>query len=291
MASNFPSLFTARRSPMADLDPRLPAPYTEAPNESEEEQDAYEAAIGAFVTNLVIRKLSPNTTANQLFALFDAPEHQPLLFSFACSHLLRATREFSEAREHVALVAALFGLLKEEGLKRDGPNGEGAWGNAIVFPTLRALLSDIPAPPGYKYNGSALVPEPAYVQGDSFLADLAEYSRAHEGLLRLWALVARLEADCMLGGEPGSMSLLFHQGPALLRALEDPVQRGVWETLWEAVLRCEEEMAYGAWGLEDAREQLGPFKDAARTIAGDERVPLEWRARFALILEELEKER
>jgi hypothetical protein len=57
----------------------------------------------------------------------------------------------------------------------------------------------------------------------------------------------------------------------------------VWETLWAAVLRCDEEMAYGEWGAgAETREWLGPFKDAAREIAGDERAPLEWRGRFAV---------
>ncbi|KAJ7721246.1 hypothetical protein DFH07DRAFT_857970 [Mycena maculata] len=275
---------------MAALDSTLPDPYTEAPSASEKEQDAWEAAISAFVTNLVIYKLSPDTTPAQLFALFDAPQHQPLLFYYACAHLLRATREFSDAAEHIALVAALFGLLKEEGLRRDGSGGEGAFGNAIVFPTLRELVSDIPAPPGYTYDGTvfALAPEPSYVKDTSFLTDLAEYTRAHEGLLRLWALVGRLEAERVLG-EPGSMSLLFHQGPVLLRALDDPMQRAVWETLWAAVLRCEEEMAYGAWGA--GSEYLASFKDAARIIAADDRAPFVWRGRFAVILEELDKER
>jgi hypothetical protein len=67
----------------------------------------------------------------------------------------------------------------------------------------------------------------------------------------------------------------------LLQALEDPVNRGVWETLWAAVLRCDEEMAYGQWGSDDP-ERLGEFKDAARKIAGDETVPLVWRGRFAV---------
>ncbi|KAJ7868189.1 hypothetical protein B0H13DRAFT_2064593 [Mycena leptocephala] len=280
---------------MASPDFRLPKPYKEAPNESEKEQDAWEADIGTFVTNLVIYKLSPETTAAQLFAPFDAPEHQPLLFYYACAHLLRTTREISDAAEHIPLLAALFELLKEEGLKRDGPDGERTFANTIVFPTLRGLLDDIPAPPGYTYNAVSftLVSDPEYVKDDddSFLADLAEYAREHEGLLRLWSLVARLEADRILG-EPGSMSLLFHQAPVLLRALEDPVQRGVWETLWAAVLHCDEEMAYGEWGAgAEMCEWLGPFKDAARKIAGDERAPLEWRGRFAVILEELEKER
>ncbi|KAJ7681560.1 hypothetical protein B0H17DRAFT_1333649 [Mycena rosella] len=273
---------------MAALDARLPAPYTES--YATEKQETWEAAIDAFVTNLILYKLSHETTAAELFKLFDAPENQPLLFYYACADLLNATREFSDAAEHIALIAALFGLLKEEGLKRDGPAGGGSFGNTIVFPSLRALLSDIPAPPGYKYDGVQfmLVPDPEYVKDESLLCDLVEYGRAHEGRLRLWALVARLEADCILG-EPGLFSLLFHQAPVLLRALEDPAQRGVWQTLWVAVLSCDEEMAYGAWGAGD--ERLGPFKDAARTIAEDERTPIEWRARFAVILDDLEKER
>ncbi|KAF7353072.1 hypothetical protein MVEN_01275100 [Mycena venus] len=268
-------------------------PFTEGPNASEKQQNAWEAAIETFVTNLVICKLSHETTAAQLFALFDAPEHQPQLFYYACADLLSATREYNDAGEHIALIAALFGLLKEEGLKRDGPDGEGGFGNAVVFPTIRALAGNIPAPPGYKYDAVAfsLAQDSEYVKGNSFQTDLAEYAREHEGLLRFWSLVGRLDADGFLGsGKPGTMALLFHQAPVLLHALEDPVSRGVWETLWAAVLHCDEEMAEGEWGAGHP-EWLGPFKDAVRKIAGDERAPLEWRARFAVILEELEKER
>ncbi|KAJ7738758.1 hypothetical protein B0H16DRAFT_1694710 [Mycena metata] len=271
----------------------LPLPYTEGPNASEQEQDAWDASIGEFVTDLVLDKLSHETTAGQLFALFDAPQHQPLLFYYACSHLLRATREFSEAGQHISCIAALFGLLKDEGLKRDGPDGRGAFGNAIVFPKLRALLSDIPAPPGYKYDGVKfmLLPDSEYVKGDAFIADLAEYARDQDGLLRLWTLIGRVEAENTLGA-PGTTSLLFHQAPVLLRALEDPVQRGVWETLWASVLHGDDEMSFGTWGTGAETEAwLGAFKNAARTIAGDDRAPVEWRARFAVVLEELEKER
>ncbi|KAF7355027.1 hypothetical protein MSAN_01418200 [Mycena sanguinolenta] len=272
----------------------LPAPYAEPPNDSSEaEQDEWAAAINTFVNNLVICKLSHETTAAELFALFDAPQHQPLLFYYACADLLKATREFSDAAEHIALIAGLFGLLKEEGLRRDGPDGHGAFGNAVVFPTLRALASDVPAPPGYKFDtlAFALVRDPEYVPNDSFLADLAEYARSHEGMLRFWSLVGRLEADGLLGSEtPGTMSLLFHPAPMLMRALEEPVNRGVWETLWAAVLHCDEEMGDGQWGSGDA-EGLALLKDAARKIAADDRAPLEWRARFAVILEKFEKER
>ncbi|KAJ7141954.1 hypothetical protein C8R43DRAFT_586417 [Mycena crocata] len=274
--------------------PQHPPPYSEtlAGPESEAEQDTWEAAISAFVMNIVIFKLSPGTTPAQLLALFAAPEYQPLLFYYACADLLRATREFSDADEHLALLAALFRLLKEEGLKRDDREGEGVFGNAVVFPTLRALAGDIPAPPGYKYDRIvfALVPDPNYVKDDvtAFMAGLAEYAREHEGMVRLWTLVGRLEADRVLG-EPGSMSLRFHQGSRLLSALEDPTQRGVWETLWAGVGHCDDEMTYGAWG-EGTPDGLGSFKDAVKIIA-DERAGLSWRARFALILEELEKER
>ncbi|KAF8211465.1 hypothetical protein K438DRAFT_1807346 [Mycena galopus ATCC 62051] len=278
---------------MSTQEPRLPAPYAEAPNESAEEQDAWEAAINTFVTHLVICKLSQETTAAELFALFNAPQHQPLLFYYACADLLKATREFTDAAEHIALIAALFRLLKEEGLRREGPNGEDAFGNAVVFPTLRALASDIPAPPGYKYDPIVfeLVRDTDYVKDESFSTYFAEYARSHEGLLRFWSLVGRLDADGLLGSAtPGAMPLLFHSGGVLLRALEEPVNRGVWETLWAAVLCCDEGMAEGQWGAGHP-EWLDGFKDAASKISGDERAPLEWRARFALILEELQKER
>ncbi|KAJ7614733.1 hypothetical protein DFH06DRAFT_1240771, partial [Mycena polygramma] len=85
------------------------------------------------------------------------------------------------------------------------------------------------------------------------------------------------------------MSLLFHQPPLLLRALADPVQRGVWETLWAAL--------GGGADAEDLNlpevvgsEWLAEFTAAARIIARDEKTTLEWRGRFALILEALEKE-
>jgi hypothetical protein len=143
-------------------------------------------------------------------------------------------------------------------------------------------------PPGYKHNRGAfaLEQDPEYVKGDSFQADLAEYARKHEGQLRFWSLVGRLDADGLLGSDApgvGAMPLLFHQGPQLLRALEDPASRDVWETLWAAVLHCDEEMAYGQWGSHmHSRERLTEFKDAARKIAGDARVPLLWRGRFAV---------
>jgi hypothetical protein len=126
--------------------------------------------------------------------------------------------------------------------------------------------------------------DPEYVKGDSFQADLTEYARKHEGQLRFWSLVGRLDADGLLGSDApgvGAMPLLLHQAPRLLRALEDPVNRGVWETLWAAVLRCDEEMAYGQWGSHNL-ERLAKFNDAARMIAGDARVSLLWRGRFAV---------
>ncbi|KAK7061439.1 hypothetical protein R3P38DRAFT_2595932 [Favolaschia claudopus] len=274
-------------------EPRLPTPYAESPNESEAEQTAWEAAIDIFVTNLVLYKLSVETTPADLFALFDASEHQPLLFYYACAGLLKATQESSDAAEHISLIAALFGLLKEEGLKRDDSNGSGTFGNTVVFPTLRALAGDIPVPPGYKYDSStfALRRNPEYTNQSPELSEFAEYARKHQGQLRLWSLVGRLEADGLLGSEkPGTMSLLFHQGSVLLQALEDSANRGVWETLWAAILHCDEEMGYGEWGTSDP-ERLVAFKTAVKEIAGASNAPLEWRARFALILEALEKER
>ncbi|KAJ7074588.1 hypothetical protein C8F01DRAFT_1101042 [Mycena amicta] len=266
--------------------PTLPSPYTEGPNESAEEQDAWVSAINNFITHLVICDLDCDTTAEQLFEPFTDRQHQPLLFYYACAALLQATRENTEAGEYVGLIAGLFARLKEEGLKRDGPNGYGAYGNAVVFPTLRSLLSDVPAPPGYKSDevNFILVPDNDYVKDpDTHLTRLAEYAHAHQGLVRLWSLVGRLEADntlCEPG--PGAYSRLFHPASALLRALEDPLQRGVWETLWAALLRLEDDdlLSGGLWTTQD-KEQTA-FKDAARKIAEDETVPIEWRARFAL---------
>ncbi|KAJ7476257.1 hypothetical protein B0H11DRAFT_2426697 [Mycena galericulata] len=197
------------------------------------------------LTNLVIYKLSPNTTLGQLFALFDAPQHQPLLFYYARAHLLRATRVQlrSAAAEHIALVAALFGLLKEEGLRWDGPDGEDAFGNTIVFPTLRELVRRVQRYPRTPRGTRTMGPYSRWLQESSYVVP---HKRVYEGLLRP-------------GGE--------RPRPVLLRALEDPIQPEVWETLWAAVLRCEEKMAYGAWGA--GSEYLAPFKDAARTIAAE----------------------
>jgi hypothetical protein len=141
------------------------------------------------------------------------------------------------------------------------------------------LRRAFPTPPGYKdVPASGLELDPEYVEN---LADLAEYVRQHEAMVRLWALVGRLEADHSLG-EPGGMSLLFHHGAGLLRALEEPGLRGVWETMWAAVGECRDEMAWGTWGTCSRPEWLAAFKEAAVTIARDERAPLVWRGRFAV---------
>ncbi|KAJ6532567.1 hypothetical protein B0H19DRAFT_1383946 [Mycena capillaripes] len=265
--------------------------------------ELWEAELSTFVEDLVICQLSEETTAQQLLALFDTPENlrirSPELFYYcACTELLSATRQYSEAGEHIALIAGLFGLLKAEGLKRDDPedpDGVQTFMNVLVSPTVRQLAYAIPAPPGYKHNqvAFALERDPEYVKDDSFQADLAEYARKHEGQLRFWSLIGRLDADGLLGSDTpgvGAMPLLFHQGPQLLCALEDPVNRDVWETLWAAVLSCEEDMAYGQWGSENL-EWLAEFKNAARKIVGDARVSLLWRGRFATMLEGLEKAR
>ncbi|KAJ6521079.1 hypothetical protein DFH09DRAFT_1193251 [Mycena vulgaris] len=271
----------------------------QVPPELEGGPEPWEAALSNFVENLVISQLSEETTAQQLLALFDTPENlrtrSPELFYYcaffyycACTELLSTTRQYNEAGEHIALIAGLFGLLKAEGLKRDDRTTRTAC-------RLRQLAHDIPVPPGYKHNevASALERDPEYVKDNSFQADLAEYARKHEGQLRFWSLVGRLDADGLLGADApgvGAMPLLLHQGPQLLCALEDPVNRGVWETLWAAVLHCDEEMAYGQWGSHNP-ERLSKFKDAVWKIAGDARVSLLWRGRFAIMLEGLEKER
>ncbi|KAJ6526325.1 hypothetical protein B0H19DRAFT_1275692 [Mycena capillaripes] len=280
---------------MSALDLQVPPEFVGGP-------EPWETALSNFVENLVICQLSEETTAQELLALFDTLESFPIpcpevFYYCACTELLSATRKYSDAGEHIALIDGVFGLLRAEGLKRDpdGPDDVFTFMNTFVAPTLRQLAHAIPVPPGYKHNevASVLEQDPEYVKGDSFQADLAEYARKHERQLRFWSLVGRLDADGLLGSDApgvGAMPLLLHQGSRLLRALEDPVNRGVWETLWEAALRCDEDMAYGQWGSHNL-ERPAEFEDAARRIAGDERVSLLWRGRFAIMLEGLEKER
>ncbi|KAJ7336813.1 hypothetical protein DFH08DRAFT_813129 [Mycena albidolilacea] len=249
---------------MATTDLRLPEPYIEDPNEAVEvcqaEGAAWEAAIRAFVANIVISKLSPETTPTQLFTLFNEPQHQPILFYCACAQLLAVMRELRVAEEHIALIAALFGLLKKEGLARDTNPDEDC-------------PEDVPVPPGYEDHHGMLVQHPEY-EG-SLSGRSSQNTRASTR-----GCCAYDADDCLLDpGRPGEWLLVFYQGQELLRALENPINCGVWETLWAALLRCDRGLVYG-WGSGDL-ERLDSFKDAARKIAGDERAPLHWRARFA----------
>ncbi|KAJ6559984.1 hypothetical protein B0H19DRAFT_1260652 [Mycena capillaripes] len=161
--------------------------------------EEWEAALNirrTWAANLVRCELSCEKTPLQLFEFFDAPDDLPnpeLFYYYACAELLELTRDYRDAGEHIALIAELFGLLKAEGLKRDER-------------------------------------DPRYVKGDSYAADLAEYARKHEGQLRFWWLVGRLDADGLFGSEKpglGVMPLLVHGAQVLLRALEDPVNRKV----------------------------------------------------------------
>ncbi|KAJ7676372.1 hypothetical protein B0H17DRAFT_1139940 [Mycena rosella] len=262
---------------MASQEPRLCAPYPRGANEAVEEK-AWNATIHAFVNNLVIHKLSQDTTAAQLFVLFDAPENDCLLFYVACTHLLRATRQFREAAEHIALIATLLGLLKDEGIRRDSPDGEDAFEFSFAGDILRELGGETPpVPPGYTYNEITfrLDADPGYIKDDSFLTELARYGREQEGMVRLWSLAGRLEADRILGS-PGGMSLLLNGG--FQDAFEDPRQCRVWETLWAALLRCGEDKTFGDWDPETTR----CYMEIARKIARDKRASWEWRGRFAV---------
>jgi hypothetical protein len=84
---------------MASPDPGLPAPYPPGITVQEElDLDVVrEAEIHGFVTNLVTCKLSPKTTAAQLFALFAAPAHEPDIFYDVCAELVTVTRECPNA--------------------------------------------------------------------------------------------------------------------------------------------------------------------------------------------------
>ncbi|KAJ7056844.1 hypothetical protein C8F01DRAFT_1155342, partial [Mycena amicta] len=285
--------------------PRLPKPYTEPPNESAEELEVWAIAIEASINHIVVHKLSHQTTASQLFldARFNSPLHQDLLYYHACAYLLTATREHSEAGDYIPLIAELFTLLKEEGLRRDKDRSAHiTWGRSVVFPFLRAIIAEIPAPPGYILNEIEfkLVPDAEYVQDDAtYLRDVASYARQHEGMIRFWSLVGRLEAMRVYGDGTfaDSWSLMCHSGESLLRALEQPALRGAWETLWASVPMLRPgngQFPSGeckGTGSHDERTQewRASFLDAARRIAGDERASMEWRGRFAIIVDSLER--
>ncbi|KAJ7607103.1 hypothetical protein DFH06DRAFT_1149577 [Mycena polygramma] len=273
--------------------PDLPVP------EPQGEQQPWEAALTTFVENLFMYQLPQSPTAQRLFESFGTPEdlgadNAASFYYRACAELLDDTREYMEAGGQIRVIAELFELLRAEGLKRDPEGGESTFITDFVGPKLRALAHDIPVPPGYKHNELAFTLEPdlEYIKGDSFQTELWQYGRKYQGQLRFWWLVGRLDANGFLGaGAPGDArwALEFHQGPRLLDALEHPVNRGVWETLWAAVLRCGEGMV--AWGSDNENVQrLAEFKEAARRIAEDDRVELLWRGRFAMMLEELEGE-
>ncbi|KAJ7607104.1 hypothetical protein DFH06DRAFT_1309620 [Mycena polygramma] len=282
---------------MSGLDPDLPPQLQDGPT-------SWKSTLAAFVNDLFVHELPHGRTAHQLLALFDTPENlrvdsPEFFYYYACDNLLCATRRHREAGGHIALIAELFGLLRAEGFKRDPDQDDSdavfTMMTIIIGPTLREFGHDKPVAPGYRYNDLfALERDPEYVPGVSFQADLAEYARKYEGQIRFWSLVGRLEADGLFGTDlrgVGTWPLLCHQKLSLLAALEDPMKRGTWETLWAAVLQCDEEMAYGDWGNSEYYvERLAGFKDAARKIAGDDRAPLLWRARFALMLEGLEGE-
>ncbi|KAJ7061579.1 hypothetical protein C8F01DRAFT_1137801 [Mycena amicta] len=289
---------------MSNPAPRLPKPFAEGPNASAEEQEVWTAAIDTFINHLVAHKLSHQATAAQLFleARFNSPHHRDLLYYYACASLFTATQENSEAGDYIPLIAELFKLLKEEGLRRDKDRyAYVSWGNAVVFPTLRAVADDIPAPPGYKLDEIKyqLVPDAEYVKNDTHNSELASYVRKHEGKIRFWSLVGRLEALHVFGDgdTAGYMSLLYHSGGALLRALEQPALRGVWETAWAAVPMLRQGnggFPSGKWNGGDGdreRKWRASFLDAASKIAGDERASLEWRGRFAVIVESLQSNR
>ncbi|KAF7311941.1 hypothetical protein MIND_00205500 [Mycena indigotica] len=285
--------------------PRLPNPYTEGPDASEEEQDAWATGIDSFIQHLVANKINHQTTATQVFldSGFNEPQHQDLLYYYSCAGLLTATRENSQAGPYILIIAEFFKLLKEEGLKRDKtPSAHRSWGNAVVFPTLRGIADDIPVPPGFKYDPLAFSvgPDAEYVRNDdTYLSDIASYTQEQEGMIRFWSLVGHLEALHVFvdGSSAGAMTLLYHSGPSLIRALETPALRATWETVWAAVPMLQPgngQFPNGTWnGDADERsvQWRAAFLDAANTIALDERAPMEWRGRFAIIARSLSTNR
>nr|GAT49064.1 predicted protein [Mycena chlorophos] len=288
-------------------EPRLPKPYAEGPDASETEQDAWSTSIDTFISHLIQTKLSAKTTASQLFldARFGAPQHKPALYYWACGSLLRATREHPLAGDFIPMVAELFRLIKEEGVKRDEDElARVTWGNAFVHPVLRAIADDVPVPPGYKLDPlqSELVIDPEYVEDDededALLSALAEYGVQHQGMLRFWSLVGRLEAMHVFGDgdSAGAMTLRYHSGDAMLRVLEFPLILAPWETCWAAVPMLKpgnDRFPAGKWNAGDERAKgwREEFLSAAKKIVEDERPTMEWRGRFAILVEALEGDR
>ncbi|KAJ7311556.1 hypothetical protein DFH08DRAFT_897968 [Mycena albidolilacea] len=148
----------------------------------------------------------------------------------------------------------------------------------------RLWCSDITVLPGHKYNRVtfALDPDPEYVQGDSFQADLAEYARKHEGLLHLWSLVGNLDADGLRGaekpGDSGRYSSTRDMNCYVCLKIRSIFVGYGKRCGW----RCCLAQRKGRMGS-DEPEWLVSFKDAARKIAGDERAPMVWHARFACV--------
>ncbi|KII94955.1 hypothetical protein PLICRDRAFT_33783 [Plicaturopsis crispa FD-325 SS-3] len=271
-------------------EPSLPEPFEDSA--SEEIQDKWNDDVDAFTRHIILFRLSPLTTAQELFKLFDDPKHRPLLYYYACHHLIHNTHQFSESAPYIALIAELISLLKEEGLSRDDEDGLYKFANGVIFDSLRAQLGEIPVPPGCHLNptGDALVAETDYIPDESYTSSLAEYGRQHQAQLRLWSLVGRLEGGEILG-VPGGLSLLFHSGEQLLHALDNPVNQFKYETLWAAIPNDAEDMANDKWGAHDADQlqRLKAFKSALTLIVRSDKAPLVHRARLAIILDELSK--
>ncbi|KAF7299824.1 hypothetical protein HMN09_00989100 [Mycena chlorophos] len=268
--------------------PRLPRPLSRPG--TDEAYINWRDAIHRVVKYFVARGLSGETTARQLFlhARFDAPEHEDEVYTYAASCLFDLLFELQETGYFVPLLADLFEVLTGEATNRQSASsGEKSpwWApQGVIYTTIKAKAFDPPLPPGYEEARMSLipVPDPSYVKSDATLvSEFATYGRQHESNLHFWALLRRLAAS----GVYDPMDLC--RGPAagyLLDVLEMPTLRAVWETDWAAFSLPQpgKEPLASPKDDEVAANRRNLFLRAARKLAADRRVPMEWRGRFAL---------
>nr|GAT57203.1 predicted protein [Mycena chlorophos] len=268
--------------------PRLPRPFSRPG--TDEAYIKWRDAIYRAVEYLVARGLSGETTARQLFlqARFDAPEHEGEVYTYAASCLFDLLFEWEDTGDFVPLLADLFKELTSEATNRQSASsGEKSpwWApQEVICTTIKAKACAPPLPPGYEEARMSLipVPDPSYVKSDATLvSEFATYGHRHESNLHFWALLRRLAAS----GFYDPMDLC--RGPAagyLLDVLEMPTLRALWETDWAAfsLPQSEKEPLASPKDDEVAANRRKLFLRAARKLAADRRVPMEWRGRFAL---------
>ncbi|KAJ7668192.1 hypothetical protein B0H17DRAFT_1142540 [Mycena rosella] len=160
--------------------------------------------------------------------------------------------KFREAAEHIVLIAALLGLLKDGGIRRDGEDGEDAFELSFAGEILRELGGETPPiPPGYTYNEITfrLDADPEYIKDDSFLTELA-------------ARTGGDDTPVVVGWAPrsGSHPQITRRNATAHSRIQASLGYG---RLWAALLRCGEDKTFGEWGPEETRA----YKNIAKKIA------------------------